>query len=654
MSVYSLSIGLVVRRGDRTLEFDRRLEDGTVVFIDQLDRAPERFAIGVLTRQISEGLIQVVRGERGDAKAGEAIVTRVCDIASLDDKYVQELCGRLSVINALKRMGLRRGMRRAIKRELPALAIRLDLSRAPSASAVMEWWRRLDLAEGNTHGVVNQNAVKTQPRRLLAEVDAVVKKTIRAEYCTRERRSMTAVEASVSRQLESLARSGAIPNDAAKVSLSTLLRRAKDIDGFAMDTSRYGPAFARRKWRESHGGVQATRALERFEIDHTLLDIVVVCDTTGLPLGRPTITVVVDAFSGYVCGFFVSFWGTGLAPTMSALKQAILPKDQYSGEEFGLESAWLGYGMCELLVVDNGLEFHSSQFLRVVALLNADIRFCAVRQPWLKPVVERAMRSVNSYLPARGKVERRIDNYLPINPDESAAVPFTGLCQGLLQAFVDVHPFEVNERKLARPYDLFQDSFVRIPPPNLVADLSQLDIIVAPSKEITVSGEGVVTDYLRYNSRELQDMRRRVGERFRALVKTPHENIAAIFVQDPMSKRWLEVPSCCPEYTTGLSLVQHRAVRSFRREEIKKQDAIGVLLRRKAELAAFWANQVPKRRKRASTLVQRCVGLTSAQVLASVSGAPPAPALPVESVVAEVELAASRRPIAAFESFILD
>lgn len=654
MSIYSLSTGLVVKRGDRTLEFERRLEDGTVVFTDQLDRAPERFAIGTLTRLISEGNLQVVRGERGDPKAGETIAARICDIASLDDKYVQELCGRLSVINALKRMGLRRGMRRAIKRELPKLAARLEFSRLPSASAVMEWWRRLDLAEGNTHGAVNQNAVKAQPRRLLPEVEAVVKKTIRAEYCTRERQSMTAIQASADKQLESLVRGGAIPAEAAKVSLSTLLRRAKDIDGYAMDASRYGPAFARRKWRESHRGVQATRVLERFEIDHTLLDIVVVCDMTGLPLGRPTITVVVDAFSGYVCGFFVSFWGTGLAPTMSALKQAIFPKDQFTREAFGLESDWLGYGTCELLVVDNGLEFHSNQFLRVAGLLNTDVRFCAVRQPWLKPIVERTMRSVNGYLPSRGKVERRIDNYLPINPDESAAIPFSGLCQGLLKAFVDVHPFEDNERKLARPYDLFADSFARVPPPNLVTDLKQLDIIVAPCKDLTVSGEGVVSDYLRYNSPELQDMRRRVGVKFRALIKTPHENIGRLFVQDPTSKSWLDVPSCCPEYTEGLSLVQHRAVRSFRRERLKEQDAIGVLLRRKAELAAFWANQVPKRRKRASNLIQRCVGLTSAQVLANVSGGPPAPALPAQSVIADVELAAPQRPITAFKSFMLD
>jgi putative transposase len=654
MSVYSLTVGLVVRRGDRTLEFERRLEDGTIVFTDQLDRAPERFAIGALTRQIADGRLQIVRGERGDPKHGDTVAGRVCDIASLDEKYVHELAGRLSVINALKRRGLRRGMRRAIAQELPTIASSLELTRAPSPSAVMEWWRNLDAAEGNTHGVVNRNAVKAQPRRVIPEVESLVKRTIRMEYCTRERRSIVTVHASVMRQLEILAHSGVLPRDHAKVSVSTVERRVKDIDGYTLDVSRYGPAFAKRKWRESHGGMRATRALERFEIDHTLLDIVVVCDRTGLPLGRPTITVVVDSYSGYVCGFFISFWGTGLAPTMSALKQAILPKDEYTREAFGLESNWLGYGICELLVVDNGLEFHSNQFLRALTLLNTDVRFCAVRQPWLKPVVERAMRSVNSYLPARGKVERRIDNYLPINPDESAAVPFSGLCQGLLKAFVDIHAFEVNERKLARPYDLFEDSFRNIPPPNLMPDLSRLDIIVAPSKEMSVSGEGVVSDFLRYNSTELQALLRQVGGKFRALVKTPHENIGTVHVMDPMAKRWLAVPSCCPEYTEGLSIVQHRAVRSFRREQLKARDAIGMLMRRKAELAAFWAAQVPKRRKRASTLVQRCVGMTSSQVLASVSGTSPVPGTPAPPIVADVELEVPRTPIAAFGSFILD
>ena len=653
MSVYSLSIGLVVRRGGRTLEFDRRLEDGTVVFIDQADRSPSRYSIGALTRDIANGALQIVHGERGDAASKNAIALAICDPNSLAEKYVDEHSERLRIVNSLRRIGLTKGMRLAIDRALPNVVRELKLPIHPSASAVMEWWRRIDDAGGNNHAAVNRNAVRLPTRRLLPVIDEVIAKTIKVEYCSRERRSMTHVVALATQQLRSLAQAGVIPEAKARVSLTTVSRRIGEIDGFALDASRYGPAFARRKWRESHRGIQTTRAFERFEVDHTLLDIVVVCDRTGLPLGRPTITVIVDAYSGYVCGFFISFWGTGIAPTLSALKQAILPKDQFTREAFGLENEWIGYGLCELLVVDNGLEFHSQQFLRVAAMLNSDVRFCAVRQPWMKPVIERTMGSLNGYLPPQGKVERRIDNYLPINPDESAAITFSGLCQGLLKAFVDVHAFEVNDRKLARPYDLFAESFERVPPPNLPADLSQLEILVAPSKELTVSGEGVVSDYLRYNSGELQAMRRRVGERFRTTVKLQYEDLATIFVQDPRTKRWLQVPSCHPEYTDGLSLVQHRAVRALRRQRLQEKDAIGELLRRKAELAAFWSTHVPKRRHRASTVLQRMAGLTSAQVLANVPGERSCTRAP-ESVFCEDELVVPRRDIAPFDAIFLD
>ncbi len=655
MSVYSLTVGLVVKHGDRTLEFDRRLEDGTIVFIDQIDRAPTRFPIGKLTKEISDGRISVLRGDRAPTRGEESLKTAVHDLAAVDERYVNELSGRLSYINALRKQGLRRGMRAAIRTALPTIAKALNQPRCPSASAVMEWWRDLDRSGGNTHAVINGNARRQQPRRIHPTVEAALKRTIASEYCTRARNSLVHVQAMLHRQLESLAQKGEIPKEAATVSAATIARRVRDdIDGFTLDTTRYGAAFAKNKWRYSLGGVGASRPLERFEVDHTVLDIVVVCDSTGLPLGRPTITVIVDSFSGYVCGFFISFWGTGIAPALSALKLAMLPKEQFLDPAFGLENRWLGYGIPELIVVDNGLEFHSLQFLRVALALNIDLLFCAVRQPWLKPVVERTMRTINASLPAFGRVERRIDNYVPINPDESAALTFSALSAGLLKAFVDVHPFEVNERKLARPFDLFNEGFHRVPPPNLPIDASRLDVIVAPSKELTVGNEGVVTDYLRFNSPELQQMRRRIGERFRTMVTIPHENLECLHVQDPKTKSWLMVPSCNPEYTTGLSLVQHRAIRNFRRERLLSRDAIADLMRRKAELAAFWASQAPRRPKRAAAIVQKCVGLTSAQVIAGVTRPGADVHREPDTVIPEIDLVRAKREIPTFDSITLD
>jgi putative transposase len=655
MSVYSLTVGLVVKRGDRTLEFDRRLEDDTIVLTDQVDRSPMRISIDKLSREISAGTIKVLRGDRASSKDEEALRTQIQDLATVDEKYVIELSTRLAYINALRRRGLQRGMRAAIKAALPQVAASLGHERHPMASTVMQWWRDLDRSGGNTHAVINGNAKRQQPRRLLPLVEAMLKQTIKAEYCNRQRKSLVHVQSMALRQLQSMAQKGEIPEQEASVSATTVARRVRDdIDGFTLDTVRYGPAYARHKWRYSLGGVGASRPLERFEIDHTVLDIVVVCDRTGLPLGRPTITVIVDSFSGYVCGFFISFWGTGIAPSLSALKQAILRKDQYRDPGFGLESQWLGYGIPELIVCDNGLEFHSPKFLRVALALNTDVRFCAVRQPWLKPVVERTMRTINASLPAFGRVERRIDNYLPIDPDKSAALTFTALCQGLLKAFVDVHPFEVNERKLARPFDLFSDGFQRVPPPNLPIDDSYLDIIVAPSRTLTVGNEGIVTEYLRFNSTELQETRRRVRDPFRAMVKIPHENLECLHVQDPKTKGWIQVPSCNPEYTTGLSLVQHKAIRTFKKEGLKGRDAIGELMRRKAELAAFWASQVSKRRHRAKPAIQKCEGLTSSQVIRNIAGGDVAIHRPADTVIADVDLKQGAREIPIFDTITLN
>jgi len=42
--------------------------------------------------------------------------------------------------------------------------------------------------------------------------------------------------------------------------------------------------------------------LDRWEIDHTLLDVLLVDDETGLIIGRPYITVVLDKFSRMIMG----------------------------------------------------------------------------------------------------------------------------------------------------------------------------------------------------------------------------------------------------------------------------------------------------------------------------------------------------------------
>ena len=355
---------------------------------------------------------------------------------------------------------------------------------------------------------------------------------------------------------------------------------------------------------------------QRYEIDHTILDIVVVCDRTGMPLGRPTITVVVDAYSSYVVGFFISFWGAGLATTLSCLKVAFSPKSQYLNGAITPENAWLGMGVCELMVMDNGLEFHSPQLRSIARHLDMDMLFCPVRTPWLKPVVERTMGSLGRYLPSQGRVEKPMSNYIPLRPEETSTVTFSSLCQGLLMAFVDVHPFEINIRKMARPFDLMSESLERLPPPLLPGPMDQLDIIVGESTNKVVGQEGVVMNYLRYNMPELQKVCRAHGRTFMSEVRYDPGDLGRIYVRVPDSSQWLTVPSCYPAYTEGLSTVQHRAVRNLARAELKRRNADEVLMRAKRSLQEHWMGAVQTGKRLKTQQLKAVEGLTSAHVLA--------------------------------------
>jgi putative transposase len=312
-----------------------------------------------------------------------------------------------------------------------------------------------------------------------------------------------------------------------QISISTVRRLANEVDGYHKDVARYGATYARNKWRYSLGGAKTRRVLERVEVDHTQLDLVVVCDRTGLPMGRPTITIVVDSYSGYVIGFYISFWGTGLGPTLNALKVAISPKQLYTEGVSDLTHSWMGHGIFELAVVDNGLEFHSSQFKLAAWHLNTDIQYCAVRQPWLKPTVERALGIVSQNLPSQGRVHKPENNYLPPDPRKTAAITFSQLCHGLLKHFVDVMPFEVNEYTLCEPYHMFEEGFSTLPPPAFSASARELELVSAMHKNLTVGNTGIESNYLHYNSRELQQLRRQTSHTYKTMVKYQPEDLSA-------------------------------------------------------------------------------------------------------------------------------
>jgi putative transposase len=79
------------------------------------------------------------------------------------------------------------------------------------------------------------------------------------------------------------------------------------------------------------------------QIDHTLVDVVIVDELKRLPLGRPWLTLAIDVASRMVTGFYLSLDAPSTLSVALALTQAVLPKDLWLCDR-ELELAWPACG----------------------------------------------------------------------------------------------------------------------------------------------------------------------------------------------------------------------------------------------------------------------------------------------------------------------
>ncbi|WP_429102384.1 hypothetical protein [Aeromonas rivipollensis] len=99
--------------------------------------------------------------------------------------------------------------------------------------------------------------------------------------------------------------------------------------------------------------------MERVEIDHTPLDLILLDDDLLVPLGRPCLTLLIDSYSHCVVGFNLSFNQPGYESVRNALLNSIPPKNYVKDKYPSVEHEWPCYGKPATLVVDNGVEFWS-------------------------------------------------------------------------------------------------------------------------------------------------------------------------------------------------------------------------------------------------------------------------------------------------------
>lgn len=111
------------------------------------------------------------------------------------------------------------------------------------------------------------------------------------------------------------------------------------------------------------GQYKASRPLEVIQIDHTLVDLVVVDEETRAPLKRPWLTLAIDVFTRMIAGFYLSMDPPSRLSVGLCLLHAVYDKTAWLKER-EIDAFWPMAGLPESVHVDNGADFRSKAFIR--------------------------------------------------------------------------------------------------------------------------------------------------------------------------------------------------------------------------------------------------------------------------------------------------
>lgn len=126
--------------------------------------------------------------------------------------------------------------------------------------------------------------------------------------------------------------------------------------------------------------VNGSRPLQYVHIDHTQLDIELISSRNGRPMGRPWLTIAIDAWSRRIVAFFLTFDPPSYHSVMMVIRDMV--------KRF--------HRLPEFIVVDNGKDLTSTAFKTFLQVMGVHLRLRPAGQPRHGAVLERIFGRAHS------------------------------------------------------------------------------------------------------------------------------------------------------------------------------------------------------------------------------------------------------------------
>lgn len=482
-------------------------------------------------------------------------------LSSYPEKWVNRAIRRKCYLDGLRQLGVKIAFTETkLKPLIKRIADQLGDLNPPGPSSIYRWFikeKRCQSPIGLLDRFENRGWFGC---RFPAEVQEVLIELIEERYLESPGCSITDIHDALRVRVHDLNILRASDAQLALPSYDTVRRAIGAYPAYEHAVAKYGKQEASIRFRTSMVGPKAKYILEAAEIDHTPVDLFVVDERTGLPLGRPTLTILVDRKSKMILGVYVSFGGPSTEAVFQCLRHAILPKTYLRESYPRVEGIWPCFGLMQVLICDNGLEFHGDALEQACFELGIKLQFCPKKKPYFKGHVERTFRSIAAGF-FHAQKGTSLANWMErhdYDPLKTAVATFDEFMHALHIWIVDVYSLQVNRGQKRTPLAIWQ-SGIHDNPPEL-PDLKTMDQALTEFTERTLWHYGIELHKLRYNSKELFPIRYQHGEKVAVQVRYNRGDLGHIYVIHPSTGEAIKVPAIEFDYASGLRLEVHELI----------------------------------------------------------------------------------------------
>ena len=364
--------------------------------------------------------------------------------------------------------------------------------------------------------------------RLPSEINQLIDETIESVYLTRQRPQLIDLVTEIRRRCRA---AGFAPPSRKSVTARIQAKPRREILA-----RRHGPKAARDRYAPAIGALEATWPLALVQINHTLVDVIVVDSVTRAPIQRPWLTLGIDVWSRCVVGFHLSLEAPSATSVALCISHAVLPKSPWLADR-KIDAEWPVHGLFTRLHLDNGKDFHSEALRRGCEQYGIAIDYRPVRTPHYGGHIERLIGTMMGkvhLLP--GTTFSNIADKGNENPEKAAAMTIDELERWLVQAITGLYHRTVHRALWIAPLAAWERGLAGdgVTPgcgePATVSDARRFLIDFLPLEHRMIRRDGVSLHSIHYWSNILRAW---IGEPHKAIVRYDPRDLSRLYLLAP-------------------------------------------------------------------------------------------------------------------------